>query len=68
MPDDSTPLLPGDRVRLTPDGEKRYPHRAGQSGTVERLSDAAPGLVAVRWQNVSTTDYYRAECLEVDRE
>jgi hypothetical protein len=68
MPDDSTPLLPGDRVKLTADGEKRYPHRKGQSGTVVRLSDAAPGLVAVRWQDVTTTDYYGAKWLEIDTE
>lgn len=65
MPDDSTPLTPGDCVKLTAEGEKRYPHRKGQSGRVERLSEAAPGLVEVRWET-GACSYHRVEFLEID--
>jgi hypothetical protein len=71
------PLVPGDRVRLNQAGIERYSKqarcdprtdRAGQVGTVVRLSEAAPGLVQIQWEGVSTADYYRVECLEIDTE
>lgn len=64
MPDDA-PLIPGDRVKLTPDGGKRYPGRKGQRGWVVRKSVAAPDLVYVRWEG-GTTDCHQAALLEID--